>query len=162
MTKKGFLTAPEYRALRQTLGFTLEEAKRFHKVQNISTIKRWENGYSRVSELASNKIVALAQVIDNQVISAIDMITEKLKKNRELEIVLVTYSERTRGMIFNLGDLPVSVHTAMIQRVYAGVKAAGYDVGLVSFDPQSYLSFLAANGLKDSPDSRAAWAASAY
>lgn len=158
MTKKGFLTAEEYRTIRQTLGFTQEEAKNFHRVQNVRTIKRWENGDSFVSDIACEKISALFERINKIVADAISHIAD----HPEAQIVLIIYPDGCREMVYGLGDLPLSIHNAMIQRVYSGARAAGYKVGLVTFNPQEYIAWCAANGLKDSQDTRSAWAASVY
>lgn len=138
MSKKGFLTAEEYKTIRQTLGFSQAEAAAFHKLQNVRTVKRWENGDSFVSELACNKITRLFELIKAQIKSAVEKI---IKMPKDTEIVLVVYPEGCRDLIPGLGDLPVSVHTAMIRRVYVAAKELGYNVGLITFNPQSYFFF---------------------
>ncbi len=159
MTKKGFLTAEEYKTIRQTLGFSQAEAAAFHKLQNIRTVKRWENGDSFVSELACNKITRLFELIKAQIKSAVEKI---IQTPRDTEIVLVVYPEGCRDLIPGLGDLPMSVHNAMIRRVYIAARELGQDVGIVTFNPQSYFSFLAARGLTDNQDNRAKWACYQY
>ena len=159
MTKKGYLTAAEYRAIRQTLGFSQAEAAAFHCVQSVITIKRWESGKSFVSELACNKITALFEQINQVVKEGVEKIFSAAK---DTQIVLIIYPEGCRDLIPGLGDLPLSVHTAMIRRIFVAAKELGHNVGLITFNPQSYFSFLAASGLKDSHDNRSAWACSEY
>ena len=57
-----------------------------------------------------------------------------------------------------MGDLPNSVHRAMIGRTYALLKKKGYSAGVVEFNAQDYFAYLAAHGFSDGQDKRAAWA----
>ena len=166
MSKKGYLTAEEYRAIRSVLGFTQEEAKNFHKVQNIRTIQRWEAGTSFVSELACDKIMDLFKLINEHVNTACDKIAEhfeSLPKEQWQTSVLIVYPDSCyKQYIFGIGDLPNSVHKTMINRIYTEMNELGYPVGIITFNPQAYFTFLASNGLKDCHESRATWAAQAY
>lgn len=161
MPESGYLTHTEYKALRQTLGFTLEEAKAFHKVQNISTIKRWENGYSLVSKLACDKICELAQKIDWTINQAIEQ--AKKADNKDCVITLVVYPDSCyKQYAIGFENLPNNVHKAMISRTYLALRNLSFKVGIVEFSPQDYFVFMAKNNLKDSPATRAAWAADYY
>lgn len=160
MPKRGTLTAIEYRTIRQTLGFSQEEAAAFHKVQNVRTINRWESGKSFVSELACQKILKLYEKINSQIDKARTEINKYSAK--DIEVVLIIYPEGCRNMICGWKDLPLSVHTAMTKRIYNEVKAAGGKIGLVTFDMQSYITFLSANGLKDCHESRCKWSNYVY
>lgn len=166
MSKKGYLTAEEYRAIRSVLGFTQEEAKNFHKVQNIRTIQRWEAGTSFVSELACDKIMDLFKLINEQVNTACDKIQEHFESVPEEHwqtSVLIVYPDACyKQYVFGIGDLPNSIHKTMVNRIYTEMNELGYPVGIITFNPQAYFTFLAANGLKDSHESRAAWAVQAY
>ncbi len=157
MSKVGYLTAAEYRAIRQTLGMTQAEAKEFHKVKNIMTIKRWEKGTSRVSELACDKIMALFERVNWSINQALEQ-ARKLPA-AECEVVLVVYPDACYSK-FAIGfeGLPNSVHRAMIQRTYVALRELGYSAGVVEFNPQDYLTYLAARSLTDSQDNRGAWA----
>ena len=112
-----------------------------------------------MSELACNKITRLFELIKAQIKSAVEKI---IQTPRDTEIVLVVYPEGCRDLIPGLGDLPMSVHNAMIRRVYIAARELGQDVGIVTFNPQSYFSFLAARGLTDNQDNRAKWACYQY
>lgn len=158
MSKRGYLTAEEYRAIRQTLGMTLEEAAEFHRVQNIRTIARWEKGDSWVSELACDKITGLLEKINKTISETIEMAREVLKKG-ELEAVLIIYPDSCyKKFAVGFAELPNSVHKAMIVRTYTALKELGADTGIVEFNPQDYFTFLAKNGFRDGQDARAAWA----
>lgn len=155
MAKSGYLTAQEYKALRELLGFTQEEAKEFHKVQNIRTIKRWESGYSRVSEIACDKIMDLAKKIDWSISQCIKIALEQDIK----EAVLIVYPDSSyRKFAVGFSNLPNSVHRAAVARTYAAMTNANIKCGIVEFNVQDYMAFLAANGLTDSQNSRSVWA----
>lgn len=156
MSQKGYLTSDEYKALRQLLGFTQEQAKEFHKVQNIRTIKRWESGYSRVSELACDKITELSKKINWTINECL-----KLADAPDVEeVVLIVYPESCyKKFAAGFEDLPNSVHRAAIARTYSGITQLGKKCGIVEFNPQDYFIFLSANNVKDSPAARSAWAA---
>lgn len=158
MSKSGYLTAEEYRAIRILLGMTLKEAKEFHRVQNVSTIKRWESGYSRVSELACDKITRLLEQINWVIDQAIQLYEANLDRG-DLKVTLITYPDDClTKFVSDWGDLPPSVHHSMIFRTYINLKARGAKVGVVKFNPQDYFAYMASHNLKDCQSTRAAWA----
>lgn len=157
MSKRGYLTSAEYKSLRQLLGFSQAEAAAFHRVQNLRTIQRWESGASWPSELACDKICALAEKIE----WSIDQAIEKFSKFQpdEVDVTLIVYPDKCyRKFVTNMDDLPNSVHRAMISRTYAILRKKGYTAGIVEFNPQDYFSYLAALGIIDSQTARASWA----
>ena len=157
MSKKGYLTSAEYKALRQLLGFSQPEAAAFHKVQNVRTIQRWETGTSWPSELACDKICALAEQIEWSIDQAVKQFSAFSPD--EVEVTLIVYPDECyRKFVVNMGDLPNSVHRAMISRTFAILRKKGYSAGVVEFNAQDYFSYLAIHGLGDSQDARAAWA----
>lgn len=166
MSKRGYLTSAEYAAIRKTLGFTQQEAAEFHKVQNVRTIKRWENGDSWVSELACEKIIQLFRLINAQVRETCEMIATDFNSKPEEEwdvAVLIQYPDTCYAkFVAGIGNLPNSVHKTMINRIYSSLTEQNYPVGIIMFNPQDYFSFLAANGRVDNQESRAIWAAAAY
>lgn len=158
MSKKGYLTAAEYKTIRQFLGFSQQEAAEFHNVQNVRTIKRWENGDSWVSELACDKITKLLKQIQWTIGQAVERYRE-LPHAQETSVVLITYPDNCLAkFVPNWGNLPASVHRAIIAHTYTALKELGADVGIVVFNPQDYFTYLAAHNLSDGQDSRSAWA----
>lgn len=158
MSKKGFLTSVEYKALRQLLGFSQAEAAKFHGLQNMRTIRRWESGDSWISDVACKKICTLAKKID-------EVIGEALRKasqcgSDETSVVLIVYPDDCyRDYVVEIGNLPNSVHRAMVARTYECLRQRGYITGIVEFNPHDYAEFLKKNNVPDSQDVRAAWAA---
>lgn len=166
MSKKGYLTAEEYRAIRTALGFTQVEAQAFHRVQNVRTIKNWEKGTSFVSELACDKIVGLFKQVNKLVYATEDKITEhfnSVPKKDWQTAVLIQYPDSCyKQFVFDIGDLPNSIHKKMIERIYTDLTEEGYPVGIIMFNAADYFTFLSANGLQDCHESRSAWATAAY
>ena len=166
MSKRGYLTAEEYRAIRTALGFTQQEAADFHRVQNIRTIIRWERGDSWVSELACDKIIGLFKRINTLVYAAEYKIRESfdnLPRDEWDVAVLIQYPDSCyKQFVFDIGDLPNSIHKTMINRIYTDMTEEGYPVGIIMFNPADYFTFLSANGLQDCHESRSAWATAAY
>jgi len=166
LSKRGYLTAEEYRAIRTALGFTQEQAKEFHRVQNVRTIKNWEKGTSWVSELACDKILDLFKRINTLVYAAEDKIRDtfdNLPRDEWDVAVLIQYPDSCyKQFVFDIGDLPNSVHKKMIERIYTDLTDDGYPVGIITFNPQDYFTFLSAQGLKDTQDARALWATTRY
>jgi transcriptional regulator with XRE-family HTH domain len=155
MSKKGYLTAEEYVAIRKTLGFTQEQLVQFHGVQSVRTIKRWEKGDSFISEMACDKIMNLFTQINAVVETAI----EKWEANPVPTTLIIYPDECYKKFVVGIGDLPNSIHRAMIERVYCELVSRGADVDLVKFNPQIYMIWLANKGLKDGQDVRGMWAA---
>lgn len=139
------------------LGFTQAQAAKFHNVQSVRTIKRWESGDSSVSEVACEKIIDLANKINWVIEQAIEQ-ASKYSPN-ELEITLIVYPDGCyKKYAVGFENLPNSVHQAMITRTYAELSKLGYGVGVVEMNTQDYFIFLANNNLKDNQASRSAWA----
>lgn len=160
MSKRGYLTAEEYKTIRQILGFTQEEAAKFHRVQNLRTIQRWEKGTSFVSELACDKITALFEQVSAVVDAAVDKALEAAEKHPEIEVTMIIYPNNCyKKYVREIGDLPNSVHRAMIGRVYSELMSCGVKCGVVEFNAQDYFNYMAMHGLTDTPDTRSAWAA---
>ena len=155
MTKKGFLTADEYRKIRQSLGLSLEDARDFHGVESVNTIKKWESGKSAVSEKASLKITDLAQRVAWTISQALQQ-AEKCPPDSEVDLIL--YARQNFKFCAGAEEMPPSVHWVMIRNTARLLKEKGYTVRVVEFNPQDYLSFLALKGLTDSQDARAFWA----
>lgn len=154
MSKKGYLTAEEYVAIRKTLGFTQEQLAEFHGVKSVRTIKRWEKGDSFISEIACDKIMSLFAQINAVIETAI----EKWEDN-PIAVVLIIYPDECyKKFVVGIGDLPNSIHRTMIERVYCNLKSKGAEVDIVKFNPQVYMIWLADKGLKDSQDVRSMWA----
>lgn len=155
---KGYLTAAEYKLIRQSLGLTQEQAAEFHKVKNRRTIVRWEKGDSFISDIACDKILNLAEKVDWTVSQAVEL--ARSADPKETEITLIIYPDSCfKNYAIGFEDLPNSVHQAMIARIYNTLKSLGYKAGVVEFNEQAYLSFLNSHGLTDTQDARAAWAA---
>lgn len=155
MSRKGYLTAEEYTAIRKLLGFTQQEAAEFHKVQNIRTIQRWEKGDSWVSEIACDKIMSLYKTTQ----AVIDEAVKQWEKSKA-PVALIIYPDSCyKQFVVGIGDLPNNVHRAMIERLYFSLSELGADVDIVTFNPQLYLMYLAEKGLTDTQDARGAWAA---
>ena len=162
MSKRGYLTAEEYVAICQYLGMGTDDLVKFHKVQNRSTINRWQTGKSFVSELACDKITELFRQISEHVNAALELIYSRNKE--EFRTAMIIYPESCANMIFGFKDSgwPLPAYNAYIRHVYTEATAKGYEIDLVKFNPQSYFAYCAANNLKDSPENRASWAATVY
>lgn len=160
MSAKGYLTAPEYKAIRQTLGFTQEEVAEFHHCRNLRTIRRWERGDSQVSLIACDKITALLEQINRIISAAVEQAEEQARQHADFEVVLLIYPDSCyRQYAYGFAELPNNIHRTMIFRTYQSLRVLGIKCGIVEFEPQFYFTYLAAHGLKDSPAARAEWAA---
>lgn len=156
MTKKGILTGEEYQKIRQTLGFSLEEACKFHNLKSTATIKRWEKGETAPTLKACEKILALLEKINFVIDEAVATYNNS---PHNTGVVLITYPDDCyKKFVVGIGDLPNSIHHAMLKRTYTILKSLGADVKLVMFNSQDYFMFLAQKGLKDSQDVRSLWA----
>lgn len=164
MSKTGYLTALEYKTIRILLGFSQEEAKEFHGVKNIRTIKRWESGQSRVSELACDKIMDLFKKINwviGQGVRSYENLPEEVRQ--KTEVTLIFYPDSCyKKFAVGFENLPNSVHKTAVSRLFAELIERGVKVGIVEFNPQDYFSFMGANNYKDAQDVRALWAGDYY
>ena len=161
MTKKGYLTPQEYKAIRESLGFTQEEVADFHHLQSVRTIKKWERGDSYVSELACDKITSLLERVNWAIKEALKVYKDFQEKHPEdeIEVTLIVYPEECyQKFAVGFEDLPNNVHRAMVKRLYLALREMNIDTGIVLFNPQDYFTFLAVNNLTDNQASRGAWA----
>lgn len=155
MINYGYLTGEEYRAIRELLGFSQQDAADFHGVAQKITINQWEWNKNTISLRACDKITELMNSINDK----IEEIITKWEETKE-DVFLITYSEEDyQKYIFGLGrGLPNSVHTMMIYRAYVELKRLGALAYIVKFNKASYAHYLAEFGTTDTPENRLSWA----
>jgi len=163
MSKRGSLTAEEYKILRIACGLTQEEARKLHGLKEIRTIQRWEDGSSWISKIAEEKILWANEVIQRSVDNAIQIYKDALMNHCEKPetVVLIQYSNDD-FIVFvpELAKLgfPNNVHRAMILRLYLAFREYGQKVSIVEMNVDDYIEFLESRNLEDTQDARAAWA----
>lgn len=157
--KRGNLTGEEYKTIRHTLGLSQAEAADFHGLKGTRTIKRWEKGGSFISDIACNKITALLVAVNEKIKADLGQL---LALPREAKIMLIIYPDDCSGVVPGFDNLPPSVCTAMVKRVYIALKESGRTAGMVMFDQESYISFLMKNNLSDCRENREQWAYCKY
>lgn len=155
MINYGYLTGEEYRAIRELLGFSQQEAADFHGMAQKLTINQWEWNKNTVSRIACDAITNLINKINDK----IEEIITKWENDKQ-DVFLITYNDEDyQKYTFGLGrELPNSVHTMMIYRAYIELKRIGALAYIVKFNKDSYAYFMADLGKVDTAESRNEWA----
>lgn len=161
MKNYGYLNAVELRAIVDKLGFTQKEFAEFIGVPE-NTAHMWLKGRARPPKEVCDLVLQINTMVNNVIQGAIEQYTTAPKGT---EVFLVTYNSDDESMEFlrkYFPDLPLSVHTAMIKRVYCELLDRKAGVHIVVFNPESYKDYLRVNKFKDTQDHRSEWACIMY
>ena len=161
------MTPQEYRALREACGLSQEDAREFHGIKNASSVAKWENGKSYISEMAEEKIKALNELIQKSVDNAlIEFNNQTIQQGSPPDVVvLVTYSDadfETFMPDMVAQGLPNGAHKAIVRRTYLALIAMEAKVAIVEMNKDDFLDFISANKMPDNKGTRSAWAVDYY
>jgi hypothetical protein len=163
MSKSNGLNAIEMQYLRLSLGLSPAQ------IADITTTKEedvlaWETGEKLAPELAQKKLLEIDDTIEMQVLNTTDSIEELFKKEPKRRLTFVVYPSQALYTQYNpefLSSLPLTeLYNTAAWRIKKECKLVlEVDVSLVALDAEAYKSYRADNGMSESRESRAKWAA---
>ena len=143
------ITGTELRVLRQNCGLTQEDVAEYIGC-SLRSVKRWENGKSRIQQRIFDTLTQLRiRILSESAICANASSRTKL-------IALILYDESDADVCDYDESIPFNAWRHIIVTAYNSLRASGYSVRLVKFDRDDYFAFL--DGRKDTPILRAKWA----
>ncbi|QSX36359.1 DUF4447 family protein [Shewanella sedimentimangrovi] len=163
MAKDIGLNAVEMQYLRLSLGLTQAQVADLTQTSEAE-VQAWEAASAEAPELAQKKLLDLDDVIEMQVLNTCDGIEALFKKEPKRRLAFVVYPTQALYQQYNpefLGTLPLTeLYNTAAWRIKKECKLVlEVDVTLVPLNVDSYKAFREAQGLGESRESRAKWAA---
>jgi hypothetical protein len=163
MSKSNGLNAIEMQYLRLSLGLSPAQVADITKTKEEDVLA-WETGEKLAPELAQKKLLEIDDTIEMQVLNTTDSIEELFKKEPKRRLTFVVYPSQALYTQYNpefLSSLPLTeLYNTAAWRIKKECKLVlEVDVSLVALDAEAYKSYRADNGMSESRESRAKWAA---
>ncbi|WP_144210743.1 DUF4447 family protein [Shewanella donghaensis] len=163
MAKSNNLNAIEMQCLRLSLGLTVEQIAELTKSTPEAVIA-WEAGETEAPAVAQKKLLEIEDTIEMQVLNTTDGIEELFKKEPKRRLAFVVYPTQALYTQYNpefLSSLPFTeLYNTAAWRIKKECQIVlEVEVSLVGLEVESYKSFRADNGMSESRESRAKWAA---
>jgi transcriptional regulator with XRE-family HTH domain len=163
MSKNTGLNAIEIHYLRLSLGLTIEQVAEITKA-STDDVLAWESGETQAPELAQKKLLDIDDIIEMQVLNTTDGIEALFKKEPKRRLAFVVYPTQALYTQYNpefLSSLPLTeLYNTAAWRIKKECKLVlEVDVSLVALDADAYKRYRADNGMSESRESRAKWAA---
>ncbi|WP_299793544.1 DUF4447 family protein [uncultured Shewanella sp.] len=163
MSKSAGLNAIEIKYLRLSVGLTPAQVAELSKASEEDVLA-WEAGEKPVSGLAEKKLLEIDEIIEMQVLNTCDGIEELFKKEPKRRLSFVVYPTQAIYTQYNpefLSSLPLTeLYNTAAWRIKKECKLVlEVEVTLVPLDVEGYKAFREKEGLKESRESRAKWAA---
>jgi len=163
MSKNIGFNALEIKLLRQSLGLCAAQVGELSKATEEDVLA-WESGEQPVSDLAEKKLLEIDEIIEMQVFNTCDGIEELFKTEPKRRLSFVVYPTQAIYTQYNpefLSSLPFSeLYNNSAWRIKKECKLMlAVEVTLVSLDVEAYKAYRETEGLKESREIRAKWAA---
>ncbi|QFU24056.1 DUF4447 family protein [Shewanella eurypsychrophilus] len=163
MSKNTGLNAIEMKFLRLSLGITPAQVAELSK-STEADVMAWETGEKPVLGLAAKKLLEIDEIIEMQVLNTCDGIEALFSKEPKRQLSFVVYSNQASYAQYNpefVGSLPLSeLYNTAAWRIKKECKLVlEVEVSLVALDVEAYKAYREKEGLKESREIRAKWAA---
>ena len=163
MSKNTGLNAIEMQYLRLSLGLSTEQVATITTTSNEDVLA-WEAGEKDAPVAVQKKLLDIDDIIEMQVLNTTDGIEELFKKEPKRRLAFVVYPTQAVYTQYNpefLSSLPLTeLYSTAAWRIKKECKLVlEVDVSLVALDAGAYKAYRAENGLSESRESRAKWAA---
>lgn len=163
MSKSNGLNAIEMQYLRLSLGLSPAQVADITKTKEQDALA-WEAGSIEAPALAQKKLLDIDDIIEMQVLNTTDGIEELFKKEPKRRLAFVVYPSQALYTQYNpefLSSLPLTeLYNTAAWRIKKECKLVlEVDVSLIPLDAEAYKSYRADNGMSESRESRAKWAA---
>ncbi|GGB54764.1 DUF4447 family protein [Shewanella inventionis] len=163
MSKNTGLNAIEMQYLRLSLGLTTEQVASITSTTHQDVLA-WEAGETDTPVPVQKKLLDIDDIIEMQVLNTTDGIEELFKKEPKRRLAFVVYPTQAVYTQYNpefLSTLPLTeLYSTAAWRIKKECKLVlEVDVSLVALDAEAYKAYRADNGMSESRESRAKWAA---
>ena len=163
MSKNTGLNAIEMQYLRLSLGLTTEQVASITSTTHQDVLA-WEAGETDAPVPVQKKLLDIDDIIEMQVLNTTDGIEDLFKKEPKRRLAFVVYPTQAVYTQYNpefLSTLPLTeLYSTAAWRIKKECKLVlEVDVSLVALDAEAYKAYRADNGMSESRESRAKWAA---
>ncbi|QIR15443.1 DUF4447 family protein [Shewanella aestuarii] len=163
MSKDTGLNAIEMQCLRLSFGLTTEQVALLTKTTHEAVIA-WEAAEAEAPVPAQKKLLEIDDIIEMQVLNTTDGIEALFKKEPKRRLAFVVYPTQALYTQYNpefLSSLPLTeLYNTAAWRIKKECKLVlEVDVSLIPLDAEAYKAYRADNGMSESRESRAKWAA---
>lgn len=163
MSKELGLNAIEMQYLRHSLALTTAQVAAIGKVSEADVIA-WEAGEKPAHMPVQKKLIEIDEVIEMQVLNTCDGIEALFSKEPKRTLSFVVYPTQALYAQYNpefLGSLPLAeLYNTSAWRIKKECKLMlEVEVVLVALEFESYKAYRDKDGLKESRENRAKWAA---
>ena len=163
MAKSNNLNAIEMQCLRLSLGLSVEQIAELTKT-TAEAVTAWEAGETDAPEVAQKKLLEIEDTIEMQVLNTTDGIEALFKIEPKRRLAFVVYPTQAIYTQYNpefLSSLPFTeLYNTAAWRIKKECQIVlEVEVSLIPLEIEAYKSFRADNGMSESRESRAKWAA---
>ncbi|MCL1066728.1 DUF4447 family protein [Shewanella olleyana] len=163
MAKSNTLNAIEMQCLRLSLGLSVEQIAELTKT-TADAVTAWEAGEADAPEVAQKKLLEIEDTIEMQVLNTTDGIEALFKTEPKRRLAFVVYPTQAIYTQYNpefLSSLPFTeLYNTAAWRIKKECQIVlEVEVSLIPLEVEAYKSFRADNGMSESRESRAKWAA---
>lgn len=163
MSKNIGLNAIEMSYLRQSLNLSAAQVGQLTN-HSEAEVLAWENATSAVPELAQKKLLEIDDIIEMQVLNTTDGIEALFKKEPKRQLAFVVYPTQAIYTQYNpefLSSLPLTeLYSTAAWRIKKECKLVlEVEVSLIALNVEAYKAYREQNGMGESRESRAKWAA---
>lgn len=142
------ITGTELRVLRQNCGLTQEDVAEYIGC-GLRSVKRWENGKSRIPQRIFDTLTRLRIRILTESALMLSFAAEPF--------ALILYDKEDADLCGRQFDGPFNAFRHVVISTFNALRSAGYSPRLVRFVRSDYFAFL--DGREDTDYLRAKWAA---
>lgn len=163
MAKSNTLNAIEMQCLRLSLGLSVEQIAELTKT-TPEVVTAWEAGEAEAPAVAQKKLLEIEDTIEMQVLNTTDGIEALFKTEPKRRLAFVVYPTQAIYTQYNpefLSSLPFTeLYNTAAWRIKKECQIVlEVEVSLIPLEVEAYKSFRADNGMSESRESRAKWAA---
>ncbi|GIU48321.1 MULTISPECIES: DUF4447 family protein [Shewanella] len=163
MAKSNTLNAIEMQCLRLSLGLSVEQIAELTK-STAEAVTAWEAGEAEAPAIAQKKLLEIEDTIEMQVLNTTDGIEALFKTEPKRRLAFVVYPTQAIYTQYNpefLSSLPFTeLYNTAAWRIKKECQIVlEVEVSLIPLEVEAYKSFRADNGMSESRESRAKWAA---
>lgn len=155
------MTPAEFKTIRERLGLTAQAFGLLLARQvRERTVRYWESGGQPIPNDASALLLELDALAEQQALRAMAVVADATAThgNPPGTVHLLRYADDA-DLDPAIRPFGVGFHSAMTGRVREALERAGVSVRIVYYDKPACSAWLHANGLRNDPAGRSAWAA---
>lgn len=152
------MNGAELKTIRESLGISAQWLANQSGVK-LRSVQYWESGRSPVPDDVSGMVTRIDQMLDESVNRYIDHVQSMPSPPKMIALVRYRNDSDLWSFRTDMKPLPATCHGALLARLIKRLGGAKISAHVVYMDARKYREWLSNNGMDESEQSRAAWAA---